>query len=406
MINKKKLNFSYYIAKRYLFSKNSNNAINMITLIASFGVIVGSMALFIILSGFSGLRTFSNSLLEISDPDIKISSVTGKSFVYEDALENILIENFKIIAFSKTLEERVFLTYKDKQQIAYIKGVDVNYSSVTKIDSSLYVGTWLSPEYKNTAVIGNGISYKLSLGILNFGEALEIAVPKSGTGFLNPANFLRKVSTQIVGVYSGTQEFENKYVFVDLLLAQELLTYAENEISAVELKIDINTDVDFLAAQLQEELGSKYNVQTKAQLNALFYRVINTENFVSYLIFTLILIIAMFNIVGAIIMMIIDKKENLKTLLNLGTTIKDIKKIFVLQGFLLTIFGMFIGLVSAVLLVFLQQKFGLFMLTQNLPYPVEFHFSNLFIVITTITILGFIAAKIASSRISVKFIGK
>jgi len=378
----------------------------MITLIASFGVIVGSMALFIILSGFSGLRTFSNSLLEISDPDIKISSVTGKSFVYEDALENILIENFKIIAFSKTLEERVFLTYKDKQQIAYIKGVDVNYSSVTKIDSSLYVGTWLSPEYKNTAVIGNGISYKLSLGILNFGEALEIAVPKSGTGFLNPANFLRKVSTQIVGVYSGTQEFENKYVFVDLLLAQELLTYAENEISAVELKIDINTDVDFLAAQLQEELGSKYNVQTKAQLNALFYRVINTENFVSYLIFTLILIIAMFNIVGAIIMMIIDKKENLKTLLNLGTTIKDIKKIFVLQGFLLTIFGMFIGLVSAVLLVFLQQKFGLFMLTQNLPYPVEFHFSNLFIVITTITILGFIAAKIASSRISVKFIGK
>ena len=400
------MNFSYYIAKRYLFSKNSNNAINIITLIASFGVIVGSLALFIILSGFSGLRTFSYSLLEVSDPDIKISSAEGKTFIYKDSIENLLIENFQITGFSKTVEERVFLTYNDKQQIAYVKGVDENYTSVTKIDSSLNVGTWLDYEYKNTAVIGNGISYKLSLGILNFGENLEIAVPKSGTGFLNPNNFLRKVNTQIVGVYSGTQEFENKYVFVDILLAQELLKYAEDEISSIELKIDKNADVDAVAEQLQEKLGNTYKVQTKAQLNALFYKVINTENFVSYLIFTLILIIAMFNVIGAMIMMIIDKKENLKTLLNLGTTIKDIKKIFVLQGFLLTFFGMVIGLTIAIILVFLQQKFGLFMLTQNLPYPVEFHFSNLFIVMITITVLGFIAAKIASSRISSNFIEK
>ena len=400
------MNFSYYIAKRYLFSKNSNNAINIITLIASFGVIVGAMALFIILSGFSGLRTFSYSLLEVSDPDIKISSTEGKTFIYKDSIANLLIENFQIKAFSKTVEERVFLTYNDKQQIAYVKGVDENYTSVTKIDSSLNVGTWLDYEYKNTAVIGNGISYKLSLGILNFGENLEIAVPKSGTGFLNPNNFLRKVNTQIVGVYSGTQEFENKYVFVDILLAQELLKYAEDEISSIELKIDKNADVDAVAEQLQEKLGNTYKVQTKAQLNALFYKVINTENFVSYLIFTLILIIAMFNVIGAMIMMIIDKKENLKTLLNLGTTIKDIKKIFVLQGFLLTFFGMVIGLTIAIILVFLQQKFGLFMLTQNLPYPVEFHFSNLFIVMITITVLGFIAAKIASSRISSNFIEK
>ena len=147
-------------------------------------------------------------------------------------------------------------------------------------------------------------------------------------------------------------------------------------------------------------------MQTKEQLNEVFYKVINTENFVSYLIFTLIIIIALFNVIGAIIMMIIDKKDNLKTLFSLGTTVKEIKRIFVFQGFLLTFFGMLVGLVLGVILVFLQDAFGLFMITESLAYPVEFQFYNLIIVIFTITVLGFVAAKIASSRINQKFIEK
>jgi lipoprotein-releasing system permease protein len=147
-------------------------------------------------------------------------------------------------------------------------------------------------------------------------------------------------------------------------------------------------------------------VQTKAQLNAVFYKVINTENLVSYLIFTLIIIIALFNVIGAIIMMIIDKKQNLKTLFNLGASLKEIKRIFILQGFLLTFFGMCIGLVLGTILVFLQKKFEIFMIVPNLAYPVEFRFTNFLIVFFTITILGFIAAKIASSRISGEFIEK
>ena len=151
-------------------------------------------------------------------------------------------------------------------------------------------------------------------------------------------------------------------------------------------------------------MGNTLKVQTKEQLNALFYKVINTENFVFYLIFTLIVIIALFNVIGAIIMMIIDKKSNLKTLSSLGATVKDIKKIFVLQGFLLTVFGMIIGLSLGIILVIIQKQFSLFMITQNLAYPIEFRFSNLLIVIVTIIILGFIASKIASSRISKEFI--
>jgi lipoprotein-releasing system permease protein len=398
------LNFSYYIAKRYLFSKTSNNAINIITIIASFGVIVGALALFIILSGFSGLRTFSYAMLDASDPDIKITATQGKSFLVTDAFSKVLDADASIAINSKVIEERVFLKYNNKEVIAFIKGVDRNFNQITQIDSVLDMGTWLDDRYLNTAVIGNGISYKLSLGVLNFGKPLEIYVPKPGVRFMTANNAFSKVNVQIVGTYSGTEDFANKYVFVNSLMARELLNFESNRITAMELKLVKDADADAVARRLQKQLGTAYQVKTKAQLNELYYKVINTENFVSYLIFTLIVIIALFNVIGAIIMMIIEKKSNLKTLFNLGVTIKEIKRIFVLQGFLLTFFGMLIGLSIGVVLVFLQQAFGWFKIVGEMPYPIEFRFSNLFIVIFTITILGFLASKIAGSRISKEFI--
>ena len=398
------MNFSYYIAKRYLFSKTSNNAINIITIIASFGVIVGALALFIILSGFSGLRTFSYAMLDASDPDIKITATQGKSFLVTDAFSKVLDADASIAINSKVIEERVFLKYNNKEVIAFIKGVDRNFNQITQIDSVLDTGTWLDDRYLNTAVIGNGISYKLSLGVLNFGKPLEIYVPKPGVRFMTANNAFSKVNVQIVGTYSGTEDFANKYVFVNSLMARELLNFESNRITAMELKLVKDADADAVARQLQKKLGTAYQVKTKAQLNELYYKVINTENFVSYLIFTLIVIIALFNVIGAIIMMIIEKKSNLKTLFNLGVTIKEIKRIFVLQGFLLTFFGMLIGLSIGVVLVFLQQAFGWFKIVGEMPYPIEFRFSNLFIVIFTITILGFLASKIAGSRISKEFI--
>jgi lipoprotein-releasing system permease protein len=398
------LGFSLYIAKRYLFTKTSNNAINIVTIIASFGVIIGSLALFIILSGFSGLRTFSYSLLDVSDPDIKITSVKGKTFLITDDVQQILNKNQSIETSSKVIEERVFLEYNDKSEIAYIKGVEDNYPKITQINSALSQGTWLDTTYINTAVIGRTIAIKLSLGVRSFGEQLQIMVPKPGTGFINPNNAFYKTEVQIVGLYSGTEEFESKFVFVTLSQAKDLLNFKENQITGLELKLTDSKNSDIVANELQEKLGNDYKVQTKEQLNEVFYKVINTENFVSYLIFTLIVIIALFNVIGTIIMMIIDKKDNLKTLFSLGATVKEIKKIFVLQGFLLTFFGMFIGLIVGIILVFVQKKYELFMITESLAYPVEFRFYNLFTVILTITILGFIAAKIASSRISKDFI--
>jgi lipoprotein-releasing system permease protein len=180
------LNFSLYIAKRYLFTKTGNNAINIITIIASFGVIVGSLALFIILSGFSGLRTFSYGLLDVSDPDIKITSVKGKSFLITDDIKQVLNNNASIEVISKVIEERVFLEYNDKSEIAFIKGVEANYPKITQIDAALSQGKWLDTTFGNTAVLGRSIAYKLSLGVGSFGEPLQIMVPKPGTGFINP----------------------------------------------------------------------------------------------------------------------------------------------------------------------------------------------------------------------------
>ena len=400
------MSFSYYIAKRYLFSKTGNNAINIITVIASFGVIVGSLALFVILSGFSGLRTFSYNLLDVSDPDIKITATKGKSFfVTADLMEN-LNQNRSIKETSSIVEERVFLEYNDKTEIAYIKGVEENYTNISKIDAALSAGTWLQTDYSNTAVIGRGISNKLSLGILNYGVPLKIMIPKPGTGFINPRNPFYKIKTQIVGIYEGTEEFESKYVFTSIEQARSLLRYKENQVTSIALKVTDLQEAAAVASFLGARLGKDFKVQTKAQLNAVFYKVINTENFVSYLIFTLIVIIALFNVIGAIIMMIIDKKQNLKTLFNLGATLKEIKKIFIFQGFLLTFFGMCVGLFLGTILVLLQKKFELFMIVPNLAYPVEFRVTNLLIVFCTITILGFLAAKIASSRISEDFIEK
>ena len=398
------MNFPLYIAKRYLFSKSSNNAINIITGIATVGVIVSAIALFIVLSVFSGLKSFSLDFIRVSDPDLKISSVKGKSFLFTDSVSTIL-QNNKIAHFTKVVEEKAFFNYKEKQHIATIKGVDANYLLVNNIDTAVYIGDWIDKELVNSAVIGNGVSSILSLGTYDFEEPLKAYVPKPGKGYINnPKNAFNQVNLQPTGIFKLTEELDVKFVFSHLIVAQQLLKYESNRITGIEIKLAKDTDEDEVILYLKNELGSSFKVETREQLNAVFYKMINVENIVSYLVFTLILIIALFNVIGAIVMMILDKRENLKTLFSVGATIKEIRRIFVLQGFLLTFFGLFIGLSLAIVAVLLQKKFGLFMITTNLAYPVEFKMINVIIVFLTITILGFISAKIASSRISSKII--
>jgi lipoprotein-releasing system permease protein len=399
------LKFPLYIAKRYLFSKSSNNTINIITLIAMTGVVVGTMALFIVLSGFSGLRTFSLNFLNISDPDIKISAYAGKSFKLNTETDAVLASTPGVAFYSKVIEERASFDFNNKTHIAFIKGVDSNYTKVSSIDTTVYIGSWLTNEIPMGAVVGNGIANMLSVGVFDFLEPLRIYVPKPGKGYItNPNNALNSINTQPIGVFSLTDEVDRKFTFVHLEMAQKLLNYEPNQLSAVEIKIADGFSKKQVIASLENQLSKNFKIETREQLNAVFYKMLNTENLASYLIFTLILIIALFNVVGAIIMMILDKRDNLKTLFSLGASLKEIKQIFVLQGFLLSIIGLAIGLALGVLLVLLQLKFKFFMITPSLPYPVEFTITNLLTVIATILILGFLAAKIASSRISQKLV--
>lgn len=394
------LNFPFYIARRYLFSKSSNNAINIITIIAALGSIVATAALLVVLSGFSGLRTFSLAFFDATDPDIQVAAAKGKTFQLTDSLAQLIESEKDVQSYAKVLEERAFFNYKDKEHIAIIKGVDENYTKIVPIDTTLYAGQWLQEEYPYGIVVGNGISLKLSLG-LDYLDPVSLYVPKPGTSYdiTNPSSLVNNLQVHNIGIFAVVEDIDEKYAYAQLSTVQELLNYPLDRISAVAIKIKNSASEKDVAQSLQEKLGPGFKAQTRAQLNSVFYKMLNTENLVLYFIFTLVLIIALFNIIGALIMMIIDKKSNLKTLSNLGAEIPDIKRIFTLQGFLLSVFGLVVGLIIGLILVYIQDRFELFMITSYLAYPVEFQWKNVLIVVVTMLVLGYLAARIASSRI-------
>lgn len=398
------MNFPLYIAKRYLFSKSKNNAINIITGIAAVGIVVGAMALFVVLSVFSGLREFSLSFSNDFDPDLKGTAVTGKFFNLTSQQEQKLTQIPGIASYSKVLEERVLFFFDGKEQVTYLKGVDSKFTQTNVVAQNVVNGKWLKP---NTieVVIGYGISEKLSLGLYDFNNPFEVYVPRKGKGLIeSEAEAFNKTRLIPVGIYAISEDLDQKYVFCDLTLAQELLELQPNQVSGLEIKLKPNADEASVIKALADLFQNKLQIRNRAQQNATLYKMLNTENIAVYLIFTLVIIIALFNLIGALIMMILDKKSNLKTLHSLGSDIKDLKKIFLLQGSLLSVFGGLIGLVLGMVIVIIQQQFKLVMITESLAYPVVFSLQNVAIVFATIVTLGVVSSWIASSRVSKKLL--
>jgi lipoprotein-releasing system permease protein len=368
------------------------------------GIIVGAMALFVVLSVFSGLKVFSLSFSNAIDPDLKISSTLGKSFFISALQENKINAIEGVISYSKIIEERVLFTFDGKQEVTYLKGVDKNFNAVNDIKKSIFTGQWLKPD-TDEVVVGYGIAQKFSMGLLDYNHYLEVMAPKPGKGTIeNPEDAFNSSSLSPVGIYTISEDLDSKYVFADLSLAQELLNYKPNQVSGIELKIAKDADENAIINTLKTLFEFKITVKNRAQLNDSLYKMLNTENLAVYLIFTLVIIIALFNLIGALIMMILDKKANLKTLLHLGTEITDLRKIFLLQGTLLSAYGGIIGLTLGIAIVVVQQHFELVMITPTLPYPVVFSIKNALIVLATILTLGFIASLIASSRVSKKLL--
>lgn len=353
------------------------------------------------LSGFSGLKEYSLEYTNIFDSDLKIYPATGKTIAFTQSQKMVLNAIPEVAAASQVIEERVFIRFKGKNDMAFIKGVDAQYDLVNSTDSILLSRDWLTPN-KNEVVVGYNTSHKLGLGARDYSALLEVFVPKPGVGQidpLNPSKDFTKQTAVVSGIYYVNQELNSKYVFSDLSFARSLLSMDSTKISALEIKLAPNTSIASTKEKITALFKEDVLVKTRIQQNDALYKMLNTENIAVYLICTLIMIIALFNVIGAIIMMILDKRKNIKTLYSMGATIKEIRSIFFTQGALMTLLGGTLGIALGVVVVWLQAKIEFLHITPNLAYPVKLLGLNVVVVFFTISTLGLLAAKIAASRV-------
>lgn len=392
-----------FIAWRYVRSKSSQNVINIINRMSIFVLIVGGASLMIVLAGFSGLRTFSMSFSNFFDPDLKIFPKTGKIFSLSPMQETALKESGVVASYTKVLEERVFLNSRGKNYIAYIKGVDENYPKVNAVDSILVISPkeWLLSE--DYVVVGNIIAETLNLGLFTSTTPLQIIVPKAGKGSITSSSTPYREETVLLSdYYQVTEDLDSKYVFATLSLAQRLTGVQANEVSAVEIKLSKGVSVAEGKKRLQKVLGDGFVIKDRMALNEDLYKMFQTENLATYLIFTLVLIVALFNLVGAIIMMILDKRKNLYTLFALGMTERQIRAIFFLQGVIVSLLGAIFGVGLGVGIAWLQKTYPMLYINPNaavpIAYPMDIRLLEIVVVFFTIFVLGIIASAIGASR--------
>lgn len=396
------MNFPFYIARRYLVSKNGKNAINIINILSFIITVVGTAALFIVLSGFSGLKDFSTAFSSYFDPDLQVTPLTGKVVEIPLSRKRELQQIQGVEEVSVYVEEKVFLNYNGKNDIAYIKGVDADYQNIIATDSITFYGNWLGSTDAQV-VVGAAIADELSLTVNNYSDFLQIMVPKPGKNAINMMNYknsFSQIDVLVSDLFSVNENLDSNYIFSTITAARTLLNLDEDTASGVAIKLSSGANESSVRTAITAIMGDDIIIKNKLQLNDALYKMLNSENLAVYLIFTLVLIIALFNVIGSIIMMILDKKKNLKTLLDLGASIKDLRKVFFIQGSLMTITGGIIGLMIGITIVSIQLHFKLVYIAPELPYPFAMRISNIIVALGTIAILGIIASYIASKRIN------
>lgn len=405
------MKLSLYIARRYLFARKSRNAINIISGISVAGVTVGTMALIIVLSVFNGLEKLVQSIFNTFDPDLKITAVEGKTFSADSARLNLLSEIDGMMAYSLTLEENALLRYGERQYIATIKGVDNNYVIVSGIDSSMWDGEFIlkSGSDRPFAVPGIGIARYLGLNI-NFITPLNIYVPRrTGSVTLNPDNaFVRKFIFPS-GIFQVEQEYDSKYVYVPLDFARELLDY-DTEVSSVEIKIRSDADARKVKKEVESVFDRGFIVQNRYEQQEIFYKVMKSERLAIFFILTFILIIASFNIIGSLTMLIIEKERDIEILKSLGADNNLIQKIFIFEGWLISIIGAIAGVILGFIVCWMQQKYGFIRLQSDSllmnSYPVLMKIRDFIMVPFTVLLIGYWAAWYPVRFLTKKYLKK
>lgn len=396
------MRFPLYIASRYFFTRSKQSVINIINYIALSVVLIASAALLIVLSAFTGLKDFGLSFSNVFDPDFRVEAVQGKTL----QIDSITLASVKqldgILAVSGIIEDKVFLNYRDKNHVVYLKGVDSSYQNIIESDRFLSSGSWFSKEL-DEVVIGGGVAQVLSLGVYDYNDFLVLTVPKrsaSATQLKEP--FINKTAL-VSGIYSVSEELDKKYMFSNLSFAQTLFQRKENTYSSLELKLAPDFNRIQLEEQLRALLKTPLRMRSRTELNAALFKMLNTEQMAIYLIFTLVIIIALFNVVGALIMMILEKRPQLNVLYALGVLPKEIRLIFFYLGGMISWVGGGLGVLLGTCLVLLQRYFPfLYVPGTNFPYPVRLEFQNVAMVLFLLFVLGGLASAWATAQVGKK----
>lgn len=394
------MNLSFYIARRYLFSKKSHNAINIISLVSVCGVAVATLALVCALSVYNGFNDLVSSLFGHFDAELKITPVKGKVFDPETESMRALEALPMVACYSEVLQDNVLVRYHDRQGVAVLKGVDASYEQLTQIDSILIDGSFkLADEVVNYANLGIGLAYALGINA-GFVTPMEIYAPKRAerVNMANPASSFQLEYAYIGSVFRTDQQlYDDSYLIVPLALARSLFDY-EHEVSAIELKLHDSKQVAQAKQEISRLLGEEFKVQDRFEQQEDSFRMMQIEKWMTFLILTFILAIALFNVVGSLSMLMIEKQADVATLRNLGADNRLIRRIFLLEGWMISAFGAGIGIVIGVTLCLLQQTFGFISLGDAAgafvidAYPVRIAVGDIVTILCTVLLIGFLAA--------------
>ena len=401
---KRTLALSWKIAWRYIFSRKSTNAINIIAGVSMLGIAVGAAALIIVLSAFNGFEGLVKKLYSSFYPDLSIQLVEGKHFLADSLSLDELRAVPGVAALSLTLEENAILVYDDKEHIAMVKGVDEAFADVTAVDDSVIVGKYrlsalrLDSVEVDGAVLGAGIADMLDVMLGPSAGYISLYMPRRGlnTG-IGASRAFKEQRIRPVGIFRIQQEFDAKYIIVPLSFMQELLEYKDNRVGSVEIKLAPGASTARAQRDLQRIAGERFKVLTRYQLNPTVYRVMRTEKWAVYLVLTFILIVAAFNMIGSISMLVIEKRRDIGTLQALGASQQQIQAIFLLEGMVQTMLSMGIGFAIALVLLLGQLWFewlkipgsGTFVVQ---AYPVDIQALDFLLVAGTILLIGLAAA--------------
>ena len=390
------MNFPFFIAKRYFTTNKSSSFVHIISWVSLFGVAIGTAALILVLSVFNGFEDLVLSMYNSFDPHLKITSAEGKTFNPEQARNRLLtVEEIENTAF--VLEEKVLLKYQEKEYIATAKGVSEEYLQLTSFDSLLVDGEYINNfESNNVAVVGRGVAYYLSMSIGTMFEQLQVFVPnRNSKTLLNPATAFEQSSVLPVGIFGVQAEVDAAYIITPLLFVQQLAN-RNNEVSAIEIKLKDEGQMIALQEKLQTALGDKYTIRNRFQQQDFLYKILNTEKLAVFLILTFIMIIAIFNIIGSLSMLMLDKKKDIATLRSLGCRVQDIQSLFFKKSMLTILLGAGIGLLVGLGIAFLQQTFGFVSMGGGSfvvnTYPVAIKLMDVLLVSATVITIGVLAS--------------